>query len=94
MKEVETTCTLLASIRSSCGDFCPEVLADYDNLMRSPSLSLQALEQVRRTITLLLTPASCRSPLYPNLIFALALALALALAHALAPRPSPLAPSP
>jgi len=46
VKEVETTCSLLASIRSSCADACPAVLEEYDRLMVSPTLSLQRLEEL------------------------------------------------
>lgn len=44
VKEVETTTTLLSSIKSSCADACPEVLMEYDELMGSTFLTLSRLE--------------------------------------------------
>ncbi len=46
VKSVESTTTLLSSIRASCADSCPEVLYQYEELMRSPHLSLPRLEQL------------------------------------------------
>ena len=42
VKEVEATATLLASIRSSCGDLCPDVLAAYEEGLASPDFTLEA----------------------------------------------------
>jgi len=44
VKEVETTTTLLSSIRLSCTESCAEVLHEYDELMSSTSLTLDRLE--------------------------------------------------
>jgi len=46
VKQVETTATLLASIRNSCAEACPLVLQEYDALLRSSSLSLSQLQRV------------------------------------------------
>ena len=46
VKEVETTTTLLSSIRSSCAESCPEVLLEYDQAMLDPALSLERLERL------------------------------------------------
>ena len=46
VKEVETTTTLLSSIQSSCAESCPEVIEDYNSVMRSPELTLQELERL------------------------------------------------
>jgi len=46
VKQIETTATLLASIRQSCADACPLVLDEYDALLRSSALCLNRLERV------------------------------------------------
>ena len=47
MKEVETTCTLLSSIKATCGDgLCPLVVAEFDEAMTSPTLTLGQLERL------------------------------------------------
>jgi len=46
VKQIETTATLMASIRSACAESCPVVLSQYDALLRSPQLSLSTLERV------------------------------------------------
>ena len=46
VKEVETTATLLASIRAECAESCPMVVGEYDELMRSPALTLERLERL------------------------------------------------
>jgi len=46
VKEVETTTTLLSSIRSSCAESCPLVLQEYDELMLSEALTLDRLERL------------------------------------------------
>ena len=65
VKEVETTTTLLASIRSSCADSCPEVLAAYDEAMASTDLTLQVRG---REISRLPCPSlPFPRPLFPSL---------------------------
>ena len=46
VKQIETTATLLASIRSSCADACPVVLEEYDTLLRSTELNRRRLERI------------------------------------------------
>ena len=46
VKEVVATSTLLASIRDSCADACPTVLNDYLMALRSPSLTLERIEEL------------------------------------------------
>lgn len=45
-RQVETTSTLFATIRDSCADACPVVLAEYEDALSSPSLTLAKLEQM------------------------------------------------
>lgn len=46
VKEITTTTTLLASIKATCAESCPLVLADYEVLMKSPELTIGGLEDL------------------------------------------------
>ena len=58
VKEVETTTTLLSSIRSSCAESCPLVLQEYDELMLSEVTSNVVEPAARKGIALSHCPLS------------------------------------